>query len=540
MKRYIKDVFIIILIMLYVLCIINFKSYAVVDDSLYSLQYNYDNDKNYVGEYYVPIGSSFDVFNSLYLKGENGNEDIVNLDINNLNVSSCGNIEVKKGQNSITYNALKEGVDAIHCEYEYNGETYATDIQLNVCNMEDTFSNGHTAFIFADESTLKVGSNTGVTVDLCAFNNKEVNIDDYDSYYSVEWSSSNNSIVNVASQSQTRVNQGSDNCVNYRITANIEGISTGEAEVYCKIKTSDNEEITKNVKVKIQGEGSSTPQAYQLIDNTPIIVGPNMYIKEIGKSIVLPISLIDSNGEKQNLNTDNMTVTISDKNIGTLESKKLNDENFQEMIIEINTLSEGTITIDMEYLNELDNKKYKLSETFTIYNPDDKFEITYQWAVINKSVLTMKPNDIQEVSADVISLGTYAVEYPEGYDNSNYYIYEWSSANEDIAKVESGEDNKNVKITAITTGNTEVYCTIKTADGSETIKKTIKVTVTGDSESKDDENSDSRSEEDSENKKDDTVSPNKLANTGEKFTFIVAILFFIIVAVISKKKFKNK
>ena len=547
MKKYIKLIFVFVIIMSCILGMINLRSYAVVDESQYSLAYNYDDDSNYVGKYYVPIGSSYDIFKSLYLKGENGNVDIKDLDISNFSISdelSSGNIEIKKEQNSITYTAIKEGADAIHCEYKYNGETYTTDIQLNVCNMEDTFSDGHTAFIASAEETLEKGSSTAVMVDLCAFN-REVNVDDYNTYYSVEWSSADDSIVEVTSESQGAVNQGNSSCVNYRATANIKGISAGETNVYCKIKNTDNEEIIKKIKVKV--EGSSTSQSYKLVNNDLILIGPNMSLKELGKEITLPISLINDNLEKQDLNINNMTVTISDENIGTIVSKKLNNEDKKEMIINIKTISEGNINVDIKYFNELDRKEYKLSQSFIVYNPEDKFESTYQWATISNTILKMKQNETKKIVANVVSIGTYAVEYPDGYNASNYYKYEWFSLNENIAKIEKDENENTVKVTAVSPGNTEVYCTIKTADGKETIKKTVKVNVTGDSEEKEQEQDkeQEKKEEQEENeekskesddKKDNTVSTNILAKTGEKVILPISIVLLIIMSIVFFKK----
>ena len=159
---------------------------------------------------------------------------------------------------------------------------------------------------------------------------------------------------------------------------------------------------------------------------------------------------------------------------------------------------------------------------------DEGFETTYEFPTINKSYLNLKVGDTsKELYAGVGRLGSYVVEYPEGYDYNTYYKFDWKVEDESIVKINEKSDTE-ITATALKAGKTNIICTISTADGAEKIDKTIKVTVTAENPVVDPKKEDPIVEPKTD--PDDTVAKKILPNTGKEILIISSIFVLIILA----------
>lgn len=137
---------------------------------------------------------------------------------------------------------------------------------------------------------------------------------------------------------------------------------------------------------------------------------------------------------------------------------------------------------------------------------------------LNKASLTMKTGDVDTLTATIT---------PQNATNKTVV---WSSDNEKVATVSNG------KVTAKAAGT--VTITAKTNDGKYTA--TCKITITNkvnNSDTKKDKPSNSDSKD--QNKKDDTIAPGKMPQTGINMTMVFFIISSILISIIVYKKYNN-
>ncbi len=219
--------------------------------------------------------------------------------------------------------------------------------------------------------------------------------------------------------------------------------------------------------------------------------------------------------ENERIDSSEIKVEVSDPNIVSIENNI------------ITAKEEGELTVKYKYT--YNNMDFEFERTYFIYT--DGFETTYEFPIINKSYLNLKVGDTSEkLYAGISQLGSYAVEYPEGYDYNTYYKYEWKAEDNSIVKINKLSDNE-ITATALKSGTTNIICSISTADGKETINKTIKVKVN--------DNSTPKKEDDTNiSGKDNTIANKILPATGKGIIIFVVIFLLIIMAIVYNKKRK--
>ena len=205
---------------------------------------------------------------------------------------------------------------------------------------------------------------------------------------------------------------------------------------------------------------------YELQSIEPIISGPNRAVIEVGKSVLTQVGLVDkSDGTIKEIDDSKLKIEIS--------NPKLVSSNSNSDII---AKSEGIITV--KYTYSIDNKSYNYEEKKFIIS--DRFS-NGDIPVISDSVVNLEKNSV-EVYTIMTRGGSYDVQYPDGYNENNYYKYEWSIEDDKIAKIEKVSDTQ-VKLIPAANGTTKLKCIIKTADGKGgSITKTVDVTVIGEEE----------------------------------------------------------
>ncbi len=472
----------------------------------------------------------------LYMKEKDssGKYEILDIDTNNLKIKSSNEesaiATIENGR--VLLKGIAEGFSDITLTYTYDGQEITNTFTwwIEPENTPYFLVNGRKDFVLVDNSIVNLKKNeetkkvkahvTPFTTDFVIYP------DGYDksTYYSYDWKSSDESIVKI---------QGENN----KDEVILKSVAPGEAEIYCTITSLEKQSIIKTVKVAVEDSGNEDSEEYSL--DFVIMSGPNLSMLEIGKENVAKsfLKFVKKQPyESIEIDSKDLKITSSNENVATIIEK--NNEKI------IDSIAEGNTKITFSYTYK--EKEYTVSKIYTVFNSDDKFS-TGEYAILIDSIVNLEKSKKNNISVSVIPNGTYNVTYPEGYNKSNYYTYEWSSSNESIVKIENGKHNSTATITAVSPGNTEVYCTIKTADGKETIKKTAKINVTGDSEEKEQDKEQEKKEEQEENeekskesddKKDNTVSTNILANTGEKVILPISIVLLIIMSIVFFKKSK--
>ncbi len=116
------------------------------------------------------------------------------------------------------------------------------------------------------------------------------------------------------------------------------------------------------------------------------------------------------------------------------------------------------------------NKKFEAGKNFS----------TGDYLTVDNDVFNIKTNYLaNKISTNIAPIGTYAVDYPKGYYNGNYYKYEWNVEDETIVTInEYTKYEPIVQFDAKNVGTTNIILTVTTADGKETVTKSILVNVT--------------------------------------------------------------
>lgn len=201
---------------------------------------------------------------------------------------------------------------------------------------------------------------------------------------------------------------------------------------------------------------------YKLANIEPVTVGANKYVAKIGDKVTAEVGLVNQqDGTSKEIDKSKLKIEVSNPDLVTNETDGT-----------IKAKAEGTVKIKYTYADN--EKTYEYSEEKFIIS--DKFA-TGDIPAISNTQVNLKVGNFENVSINMVQGGTYAVTYPDGFDASNYYKYDWNVENNQIAKIEKIHDAE-VKISAVAKGSTKVICTITTADGKESFKKIITVTVT--------------------------------------------------------------
>lgn len=200
---------------------------------------------------------------------------------------------------------------------------------------------------------------------------------------------------------------------------------------------------------------------FELTSGAPIMTGKNQSVCKVGDSLLTTVVIVNTNtGEKIEIDNKYVEKTSTNRNIVSME----NDN--------IVATAEGITTI--KYSFDYNGKTYYYEELKQVVS--DQFS-NGVIPVINSSVIFVPVNPSSVISS--ISLtqgGSYGIDFPEGYDESNYFKYEWAVADSKVAKIEKVSDSE-VKVTPLSVGDTTLKCIIKTADNKETITKLVNITV---------------------------------------------------------------
>ena len=454
--------------------------YLVFNNKVFAMEpaqdeYRLDLDYSWIGSlfYVLPVGreeclnangnhqygSGF-YYLSLVKPNEGGGYTFIeeNINTDNLQVKSSNNkiltVEIRDGH--VWVKGIAEGKADVILKYTYQGKEYTNKTNWTIRpDPTPYFEVGQRMAVLLDNSNIELNKNEqkDVTVFFSTLTTMIPHFPEgYDesNYFICNWKSLDESIVKIKKGNNTDI-------------ATLEAISPGNAEVQCIVTTADGEggSITKTVNVTVIGEEE---KEYELKSIEPIIAGPNRSVIEIGKSVLTQVGLIDkSDGTIKEIDNSKLKVEIS--------NPKLVSSNSNSDII---AKFEGIITV--KYTYSIDNKSYSYEE--------EKFIISDRFSngdipVISNSVVKLERNSV-EIYTIMTRGGTYAVEYPDGYNENNYFKYEWSIDDDKIAKIENVSDTK-VKISPVANGSTKLKCIIKTADGKETITKVINITVSDNS-----------------------------------------------------------
>ncbi len=169
-----------------------------------------------------------------------------------------------------------------------------------------------------------------------------------------------------------------------------------------------------------------------------------------------------------------------------------------------------------------DNKTYYDETTYTMTGTK-KAEVSVTSVSLNKTTLSLEEGSNYTLTATIS---------PSDATNK---LVDWTSDNENVAKVENG------KVTAISEGTATI--TVKTRDGNYTAS--CKVTVTKKAQSQNPSSTDNKNDKTNvdtpkEEKKDGTVVLGKLPQTGSAMTYIIvfSICVLSVIGIICYKKMK--
>ena len=516
--------------------------YLVFNNKVFAIEstqdeYRLDLDYLWVGSlfYVLPVGSeeclnangnqygSGLYYLSLVKPNEGGGRTIIeeNINTNNLQVKSSNDkiltVEIRDGH--VFVKGISEGKADVILKYTYQGKEYINETNWTI-RPEPTpyFEVGPAMAVLLDNSNIELNENEqkNVTVFVSTLTTMIPHFPEgYDesNYFICNWKSLDESIVKIKSP-------------NNADTATLEAVSPGKTEVQCIVTTADGEggSITKTVNVTVIGEEK---KEYELNSIAPIMDGPNRAVIEIGKSVLTQVGLIDkSDGTIKEIDISKLKVEISNPELVSSNSNS-----------DIIAKSEGIITVKYTYSEN--NKSYSYEE--------EKFIISDRFSngdipVISNSVVKLERNSV-EIYTIMTRGGTYAVEYPDGYNENNYFKYEWSIEDDKIAKIEKVSDTK-VKISPVANGTTKLKCIIKTADGKETITKVINIIVSDNSIIKND-NIQNNSQSTEKTPKtstlsiQDTTSPKELPKAGIAQGIKLAIIVVGLTGIICYIRYKK-
>ena len=201
--------------------------------------------------------------------------------------------------------------------------------------------------------------------------------------------------------------------------------------------------------------------------------GPNLSLLEIGDSITSS----DSFGlRNKDGSFENSFILPSDPNMSyeIVSNPHLVEKKDNGVYIAI---AEGSVGIEYSYLYK--GKVYKTTIGKNIRGKDFSNGDT---PVINTTALDLNMNETNSLYVYITQLGSFAISYPEGYNEDNYYKYEWSVEDENIVKIKEASTIKRadseVEVIPAKEGKTTITCNISTVDGKESIKKIVIVNVT--------------------------------------------------------------
>lgn len=175
---------------------------------------------------------------------------------------------------------------------------------------------------------------------------------------------------------------------------------------------------------------------------------------------------------EENINTDNLQVKSSNEKVLkiTIEDKH----------VFVKAISEGKADILLTYTYQ--GKEYTNKTSWKVRpDPTPYFIVGENVAVLlDNSNIELNKKDTKNVEVYFSTLTTMLPDYPDGYNESNYFICDWKSLDESIVKIKNGSNSHIATLEAVSPGNTQVQCIVKTADNDEnTITKNVNVTVIG-------------------------------------------------------------
>ena len=241
---------------------------------------------------------------------------------------------------------------------------------------------------------------------------------------------------------------------------------------------------------------------------------------------------------EENINVDNLQIKS--------ENEKILKPYIEDGHVWVKGISEGITKLKLIY--NYNGKEYT-NETVWIVrpNPTPYYYVGPKMAVLlDNSDIEILNNKEIKVSVYFSTLTTMEPVFPEGYDETNYFICKWKSKDESIVKIKGNDNSESAILEAVSPGETEVNCIVNTADGQgEEIIKTVKVSVLKNKEEpKDEPKEDPKKDDDSKNtiaaKEDNTIVKDKiLPQTGKEFFIVILILLCSILAVYISIKIKK-
>lgn len=247
-----------------------------------------------------------------------------------------------------------------------------------------------------------------------------------------------------------------------------------------------------------------------------------------------------SEEEKTTLKTAYKTASANYQNKGTEYNSKISEYNSK--VNEINSkIKELTpMYIETNWTETTDNK---ISVDTTKFSGEQPYAvwaklITSSGTYYDETIYTMTGTKAAEIDVTGVSLDktTLSLVQDSSYtltatitpsDATNKKLI-WKSDDENIATVENG------KVTAKSVGTTTI--TVSTDDGDYTA--TCKVDVTKKSSLSNDSEKIDSNESKVQEKKDDTIAPNKLPNAGVSKVIVLIISVIVIISIVFFKKYK--
>ena len=247
-----------------------------------------------------------------------------------------------------------------------------------------------------------------------------------------------------------------------------------------------------------------------------------------------------SEEEKTTLKTAYETASANYQNKGTEYNSKISEYNSK--VNEINSkIKELTpMYIETNWTETTDNK---ISVDTTKFSGEQPYAvwaklITSSGTYYDETIYTMTGTKAAEIDVTGVALDktTLSLVQDSSYtltatitpsDATNKKLI-WKSDDENIATVENG------KVTAKSVGTTTI--TVSTDDGDYTA--TCKVDVTKKSLLSNDSEKIDSNESKVQEKKDDTIAPNKLPNAGVSKVIVLIIAVIVIISIVFFKKYK--
>ena len=247
---------------------------------------------------------------------------------------------------------------------------------------------------------------------------------------------------------------------------------------------------------------------------------------------------------EETINTDNLKMKS--------ENEKILKPYIEDGHVLVKGISEGITKLRLIYNY---NGKECIKETYWTVrpNPTPYFQVKHSSGLFNirmavlldNSNIEMSNKEQKNVGVYFSTLTTDLVTFPEGYDEENYFICKWTSKDESIVKIKGNDNSASAILEAISPGETEVNCVVKTADGQgEDIIKTVKVSVlkSDEEEPKEEpkEDNDKQNKNPAVVKEDNTIVKDRiLPQTGKEYFIIIFIVLCSIFAIYINIKIKK-